>query len=40
MVFAGLYPSEADEYPRLRESLEKLALNDAALTMRYPRDLK
>jgi GTP-binding protein LepA len=31
MVFAGLYPSEADEYPRLREALEKLALNDAAL---------
>ncbi|MDD4628543.1 MAG: translation elongation factor 4 [Candidatus Peribacteraceae bacterium] len=31
MVFAGLYPSAADEYPQLREALEKLALNDAAL---------
>jgi len=31
MVYAGLYPSEADGYPMLRESLEKLAMNDAAL---------
>ena len=31
MVFAGLYPSATDDYPQLRESLEKLALNDAAL---------
>lgn len=31
MVFAGLYPSEADGYPLLRDSLEKLSLNDAAL---------
>ncbi|HAI98898.1 TPA: elongation factor 4 [Candidatus Peribacteria bacterium] len=31
MVFAGLYPSEADDYPQLREALEKLALNDASL---------
>jgi GTP-binding protein LepA len=31
MVFAGLYPSEADGYPQLREALEKLSLNDAAL---------
>ncbi|MEK7590625.1 MAG: GTP-binding protein [Patescibacteria group bacterium] len=31
MVFAGLYPSQADEYPELREALEKLSLNDAAL---------
>lgn len=31
MVFAGLYPSEADGYPQLRDAIEKLAMNDAAL---------
>jgi len=31
-VFAGLFPTEADDYPDLRESLEKLQLNDAALS--------
>ena len=30
-VFAGLYPVEASEYDQLRESLEKLQLNDASL---------
>ncbi|RKP56450.1 translation elongation factor 4 [Pararobbsia silviterrae] len=30
-VFAGLYPVEANQYDALRESLEKLRLNDAAL---------
>lgn len=35
MVFAGLYPSQADEYPRLRDSLEKLSLNDAAIDVSY-----
>ncbi len=35
MVFAGLYPSEADDYPKLRVALEKLSLNDAALDISY-----
>jgi GTP-binding protein LepA len=30
-VFAGLYPVEANQYEQLRESLEKLRLNDASL---------
>jgi GTP-binding protein LepA len=31
MVFAGLYPTQSDEYPLLREALIKLKLNDASL---------
>ena len=32
MVYAGLYPIDGADFPELREALEKLQLNDAALT--------
>jgi GTP-binding protein LepA len=31
MVFAGLFPTDSDAYPELRDALEKLRLNDASL---------
>ncbi|PKB83241.1 MAG: elongation factor 4 [SAR202 cluster bacterium Io17-Chloro-G9] len=33
MVFAGLYPSDGEEFNKLRTALEKLQLNDASLTL-------
>lgn len=32
LIFASLYPTSQEEYPKLKDSLEKLALNDASLS--------
>ena len=31
MVYAGIYPTDANQYPELRDALERLSLNDASL---------
>jgi GTP-binding protein LepA len=35
MVFAGLYPSDSDQYERLRAALDKLKLNDASIQYEF-----
>ena len=35
MVFSGMYPSDANDYPLVREALEKLQLNDSAFTFEH-----
>ena len=32
-IFAGVFPVETDEYPKMKESIEKLVMNDAALVI-------
>jgi len=31
-VYAGIYPMQTDEYEKLKSSLDKLAINDSAIT--------
>ena len=32
MVFAGIFPTDSDDYPELRDALERLKLNDGSLS--------
>ncbi|KNE69246.1 hypothetical protein AMAG_13629 [Allomyces macrogynus ATCC 38327] len=33
MVFSGVFPVSADEFPKLNDSISKLAINDASVTV-------
>ncbi|KAL2942807.1 Translation factor GUF1-like protein chloroplastic [Bienertia sinuspersici] len=39
MVFCGLFPVDADQFPELRDALEKLQLNDASLKVNSKSDM-
>ncbi len=34
-IFAGIYPVETDEYPKMKDAIEKLQLNDSSLTVEH-----
>lgn len=34
-IFAGIYPVETDEYPKMKDAVEKLQLNDSSLTVEH-----
>lgn len=34
-IFAGIYPVETDEYPKMKDAIEKLQLNDSSLTTEH-----
>lgn len=34
-IFAGIYPVETDEYPKLKDAMEKLMLNDSSLVIEH-----
>jgi GTP-binding protein LepA len=34
-IFAGVYPVDTDEYPKLKDSIEKLMLNDSSLVTEH-----
>lgn len=34
-IFAGIYPIDTDEYPKMKDAIEKLQLNDSSLTVEH-----